>query len=75
MPILAGVGKMRYRKFFLYNVIGGILWAIGVALAGYFLGAEFPGIDRFLPAIILIIILITTLPLLRGFHIFKTSKE
>lgn len=75
VPILAGVGKMEYKKFFAYNIVGGILWAMGVALAGYFLGAEFPGIDRYLPAIILIIILLTTLPLLRGLHIFKSSKS
>jgi len=75
VPILAGVGKMKYRTFFSYNVIGGILWAIGVTFAGYFLGTEFPGIDRYLPLIVLIIILLTSLPLLRGLHIFKSSKE
>ena len=75
VPILAGVGKMEYRRFFSYNVVGAVLWSAGVALLGYFLGTEFPGIDRYLPAIILIIIVLTSLPLLRGFHAFKSSKE
>ncbi|HUD04012.1 MAG TPA: VTT domain-containing protein [Candidatus Paceibacterota bacterium] len=75
VPILAGVGKMKYRTFFSYNVIGGILWAIGVTLLGYFLGTEFPGVDRYLPVIVLAIILITSFPLLRGLHIFKTSEK
>jgi len=37
-PFLAGVGKMRYRWFFTYNVIGGCLWIVAFTLAGYFFG-------------------------------------
>lgn len=37
-PFLAGVGKMSYRWFVMYNLIGGILWVLGFALAGYFFG-------------------------------------
>ncbi|MCF2529303.1 DedA family protein [Yinghuangia soli] len=37
-PIVAGVANMKYRTFVLYNVIGGILWACGVTVLGYFLG-------------------------------------
>jgi len=37
-PIVAGVGKMRYRTFLTYNIIGGFLWAVGVTTLGYFVG-------------------------------------
>lgn len=37
-PIVAGVGKMRYRTFVTYNVVGGIVWGAGVTTIGYFLG-------------------------------------
>jgi membrane-associated protein len=37
-PVVAGVGKMRYRTFVTYNVLGGFIWAVGVTTAGYFLG-------------------------------------
>jgi membrane-associated protein len=37
-PIVAGVGKMNYRTFVLYNIIGGIVWGGGVTTLGYFLG-------------------------------------
>ena len=37
-PIVAGVGHMRYRTFVTFNVIGGLLWAVGVTTLGYFLG-------------------------------------
>ncbi len=37
-PILAGVGKMHYRRFVIYNVAGGLLWTIGVIMLGYWFG-------------------------------------
>jgi len=38
-PIVAGVGKMRYRRFFLFNLIGGLTWTAGITYIGYFGGA------------------------------------
>ena len=38
-PFLAGVGKMGYRWFVTYNVIGGVLWIVSFVLAGYFFGS------------------------------------
>jgi membrane-associated protein len=37
-PVMAGVSRMRYRTFVIYNVIGGIAWGVGVTTLGYFLG-------------------------------------
>jgi membrane-associated protein len=37
-PVVAGVGRMHYRTFVFYNVIGGVLWGAGVTTLGYFLG-------------------------------------
>ncbi len=37
-PFAAGVGKMNYRKFLLFDIIGGVLWICSMTLAGYFLG-------------------------------------
>ncbi|MEK7152791.1 MAG: VTT domain-containing protein [Patescibacteria group bacterium] len=38
-PIVAGVGKMKYRRFFVYNLIGGLLWTASITYVGYFGGA------------------------------------
>lgn len=61
-PIVAGMGGMKYRTFFAYNVIGGIVWAVGFTLAGYFLGTLVPGIDRYVEAIALGIIALSFVP-------------
>ena len=37
-PIVAGVGKMKYRTFVTYNVVGGFVWAAGVTTLGFLLG-------------------------------------
>lgn len=62
VPILAGVGRMRYSSFLFYNVIGGALWAIGLTALGYYLGSAIPGVDRYLIPIVLGIIVISLLP-------------
>lgn len=63
-PVLAGVGKMKYRTFFAYNIIGAVLWAIGVTLSGYFLGRAVPGIDQYIVPIIVLMILLSFAPTL-----------
>lgn len=37
-PIVAGAGRMHYRTFVAYNVVGGLLWSVGVTLLGYWFG-------------------------------------
>lgn len=37
-PVAAGVGKMNYRHFVSYNVVGALLWGVGVTVLGYLLG-------------------------------------
>lgn len=61
-PTLAGVGNMPYATFFSYNVIGGILWGIGIPLSGYWLGSVIPGVDRYLIPIVALIIFTSVLP-------------
>ena len=46
-PILAGVGKMRYRQFVTYNVIGGFVWAVGVIMLGYWLGNVLASLQQY----------------------------
>jgi membrane-associated protein len=61
-PIVAGVGKMPYRTFVTFNVLGGLLWAVGVTMLGYVLGTTVPSIDKYLLPAIALIIVISVLP-------------
>jgi membrane-associated protein len=61
-PILAGVGGMEYKTFFRFNVIGGLIWAVGITTAGYVLGSTIPSIDRYLLPIIALIVLGSFIP-------------
>jgi len=71
-PILAGMGKMRYRTFLLYNFIGALIWAVGVTLLGFYLGNVIPNVERYLIPLILAIIVLSLLPPL--FHIIKNKE-
>lgn len=76
-PIVAGVGKMSYRRFLAFNMIGAFLWAVGITYAGYFLGKWFEHmgweIDHILLPLILAIIAISVLP--PAVHILKDKKR
>ncbi len=72
-PILAGVGSMNWSVFAFYNIIGGMLWTLGLSLLGYFLGSTIPNIDRYLLPIILLIIFLSILPTL--IHILKDKNH
>ncbi len=61
-PVVAGVSRMRYRTFVTYNVLGGVLWGVGVTLLGYFLG-QIEFVADNLEPIILLIIALSVLPI------------
>ncbi len=61
-PFVAGVGKMEYRKFIGYCVVGGILWVTLLTLAGYFFG-QIPIVKNNFEIVVLGIIGISILPI------------
>ncbi len=62
-PVMAGVGRMNHRIFTIYNIIGAVLWAIGVTLLGYALGNAIGGnIDNYLLPLIALVVFISLLP-------------
>ncbi|GAA0497081.1 DedA family protein [Streptomyces olivaceiscleroticus] len=61
-PIIAGVSRMNYRSFLIFNVIGGALWGAGVTLLGAALGGiEF--VHKNIEAILVLIVLISVVPI------------
>lgn len=61
-PVVAGVGHMHYRTFVTYNVVGGLVWGVGVTTLGYYLG-EVPVIRDNLELAAVIIVLVSVLPI------------
>lgn len=72
-PIVAGIGSMRYRTFVTFNVVGGLLWAVGVILAGFALGETIPDVDKYLLPIILAIMVFSALPVV--LEVLKSRRE
>lgn len=62
-PIVAGIGTMKYRIFVLYNILGGLLWGVGVTTLGYYLG-EIDAVKNNIEIAIFAIVLISLLPML-----------
>jgi len=61
-PIIAGVSRMNYRSFIVFNIIGGVLWGVGVTLLGAALGKiEF--VHQNIEAILILIVLISVVPI------------
>lgn len=71
-PFVAGIGKMPYRTFFFYNVVGAILWVAICSLAGYFFG-QIPVIKENFELAVLGIIFVSVLPM--GFEFLKHLQD
>ena len=72
-PVLAGVSQMRYRQFVTYNVVGGLLWAVGVTTVGYLLGDAVPDIDKYIVPIVAVILVASVVPI--GREVLRLRKE
>ena len=62
-PVIAGVGKMNYRHFITFNILGATFWAFGITWLGYFLGS-FEWIRENIDTMILVIVFISVAPML-----------
>jgi membrane-associated protein len=72
VPFVAGVAEMTRSKFTLYNVVGGVIWVVGLCLAGYFFG-NLPWVQANLSKIIWALILVPGLIALFG--AWKASRS
>ncbi len=71
-PFVAGVAEMNYRKFLLFDILGGILWIGSLTFAGYFLG-HFVWIKDHIELVALGIIFISILPII--FEVIKAKRK
>ena len=60
-PFVAGIGTMSYKKFLLYNVVGGISWVVIISYAGFLFG-NIPVVRDNFSIVIIAIVIISNLP-------------
>ena len=61
-PVVAGVGQMPYRRFAVFNVIGGIGWVFSMTMIGYSLIKMFPDIEKHLHIVFVVVVFLSILP-------------
>jgi membrane-associated protein len=72
-PIVAGIGRMQYRRFFAFNVGGGIGWVVSMTWLGYFLGKimDAKQIER----VVYVVIIVSVMPIVIGYLKSKYGKK
>ena len=81
VPIAAGMARMSYRKFLLWNILGGILWVVSMTAGGYYLteviqtrlGLQEKDIDKILLPVIGLIIIVSAMPAV--WHMYSENRE
>ena len=74
-PIVAGSGKMRYRTFFTYNIIGGFLWVALFTYAGYLIGEKLQSMGINVELVALGVIALSLAPIALHFLLSKRKRK
>ena len=72
-PILAGVIKINFSTFMLYNVIGAVAWIGSIGTIAFYLGKEYPQVENYLGYIFIALIILTALPIIGSY--LKSRKK
>jgi membrane-associated protein len=75
VPIVAGAVRMEWRRFTFFNLFGGLLWAIGMTLAGYLLADAIPPdvLDTYFLVIVFAVIIVSMMPTI--IHLWRTERH
>jgi membrane-associated protein len=67
-PIMAGITRMKFASFTLYNILGGLIWVFVLVGAGHYFGEKFPQIVNYVQYIIFFFLAITTFTVFKGYR-------
>jgi membrane-associated protein len=62
VPVVAGMAQMGYRRYTIYNIVGGLGWIWSMLFIGYFLGRYIPGVDQHIELVIVLVVLASLMP-------------
>jgi len=74
-PIIAGIVKLEYYKFFIYSLVGAIFWVSSLVLTGYFMGKHVPKTKDYLEYIVIFLVVITAIPFVYNWVKKKFAKR
>lgn len=72
-PAVAGVARMNYKQFVIFDAIGDTAWAVIVTLVGYWFGTKIPNVDHYILLAVAAVMIITLGPTF--YHLFKALLE
>lgn len=75
MPALAGISRMPYRTFLLFNAAGGIVWGTGFTLLGYFAGAAYQKVERTAGTAVAVVVAVVVVAALVVWHVRRKRRE
>jgi membrane-associated protein len=70
VPLVAGMGKMDQKLFFVFNVVGGVIWSAGLILLSYWIGSKVPNLESYIQYLVVAAVVITW-----GGVLFELFKE
>jgi len=62
VPVVAGVAKMPYSRFAMFNVVGGASWVLSMTVIGYFVGQLVPNIGKHIEKVVIVVVFLSILP-------------
>lgn len=71
IPIAAGMAEMNYKRFTLYNLLGALIWAISLPVAGYYIGTWLPDSSIYILPCVLVVVLLSSSPALYQWWKYK----
>ena len=74
IPILSGMVRIPFGKFFFYNVIGAVCWVSSMVLLGHWLGNLIPDLINYIEYIILFMIVVTAIPVIITYRKNRTAS-
>lgn len=67
VPTLAGVSRMPFMLYTLYNIIGALLWGVGLTALAYYLGQLIPDLDKYILLIVAVVLVVSVIPIVLKF--------
>jgi membrane-associated protein len=61
-PVVAGMAGMGYRRFALFNIVGGVAWVFSMTMLGYLLVTMFPATEQHIEKVIIVVVFLSILP-------------